>query len=137
MTTREFINKNFGVTGNNKTCSSVLKDWNGNIFSYGYHYPLLIKVGDKVLRNVRGYSNTTARHIQWSRDIDAIDIRFERDFRVGNDAWNLKSAKSGKLKYIDGLKAQMESKKRKDTQVYRQLEREYNEAVSNYERLGK
>jgi hypothetical protein len=135
MTTREFISKNFGVAGREKTCSSVFKDFDGNIYSYGYHYPLLIKVGNKVFRNVSGYSNTTARHIQWSRDIDAINIHFDRDFRLGNDAWNIQSAKSGQLKYIDSLKRQLDAKKRKNTQVYKWLEYHYKQAVKNYESI--
>lgn len=74
MTTREFINREFGVAGQSKSMSSVYKDERGNIYSYGRHYPLLFQVGELTFRNVVGYSNTTAKHINWTRDQGAIDV---------------------------------------------------------------
>ena len=135
MTTREFINKEFGQSGRSKDCSSVHKDFDGNIYSYGYHYPLLFTINGRNIRNIRGYSNTTARHILWSRDIDAIDIHCPSGFRLGNDAWNLQDCKRGQLAYIESLQRQMESKKRKDTQVYKWLANDLSKAVNNLERL--
>lgn len=135
MTTRQFINREFGQSGRSKTLSSVFKDNDGNIYSYGYHYPLLITINGKNVRNVRGYSNTTARHILWSRDIDAIDIHFNRDFRLGNDAWNMQSAKSGQLSYIDSLQDRLVNHvakgRRKNTKVYNNMVSELANAMAN------
>ena len=77
MTTAEFIQKNFGVPiTKDRKCSSVFADNDGNIYSYGYHYPLLFKVGELTFRNNTGYSNTTAKHINWAGGVDplAIDV---------------------------------------------------------------
>lgn len=75
MTTREFINKNFGVKSKkDRSCSSVWADYNGNIYSYGRHYPLLFKAGGLVFRNRVGYSSSTGRHIHWAGDQGAIDV---------------------------------------------------------------
>ena len=35
-----------------------------HLFSYGYHYPLLVKVGKKWFLNDAGYSVTTGKHIR-------------------------------------------------------------------------
>ena len=47
---------------------------NGNIFfdgrhiySYGHHYPLLVKIADKWIVNQSGYSSSTAKHISYAR----------------------------------------------------------------------
>ena len=37
------------------------------IYSYGRHYPLLIKIGSSWILNDRGYSSTTGKHINWAR----------------------------------------------------------------------
>ena len=67
MTTRDFITK--AVTGGfghaSKECSSVMFDGE-NVYSYGYHYPLLVQVAGQWILNDSGYSNTTAKHINWA-----------------------------------------------------------------------
>lgn len=77
MTSREFIQRHFGIAdGKRRANSSVYKDQRGNIYSYGHHYPLLFKVKGLTFRNCGGYSNTTNRHISWAGGIDplAIDV---------------------------------------------------------------
>lgn len=75
MTSAEFISKNFGVASTkDRKCSSVFADNDGNIYSYGYHYPLLFKIGDLTFRNNTGYSNTTAKHINWAGGVDPLTI---------------------------------------------------------------
>lgn len=57
------------VNGNQtkeRTVSSVYFDGD-TIYSYGYHYPLLFKIGGKWILNDTGYSSTTAKHISWAR----------------------------------------------------------------------
>jgi len=69
MTTQEFIQANIGnVPVRDKWCSSVMQGTDGNFYSYGYHYPLLFNVAGVWLVNTRGYSNSTAKHINlaWS-----------------------------------------------------------------------
>lgn len=138
MTTREFINNNFDVPSErDRHCSSVFADYDGNIYSYGYHYPLLFRVKGLAIRNVRGYSNTTAKHINWTRDISAVDVEVPRDFRLQGYTEDellqqLIKAQQDLLKEIRGL---MFHKKRKDTQVYRQLEYDYNKAANSLDWL--
>lgn len=53
-----------------RQCSSV-SYWGGVLYSYGHHYPLMFYVqardGNRVLFvNTSGYSNTTAKHINWA-----------------------------------------------------------------------
>lgn len=136
MTTKEFITNNFGVTGKEKTCSSVYKDGDGNIFSYGPHYPLLFKVDGVTVRNVRGYSPTTQRHIAWSRGVDAVDIEAPAYFRLNSDHEAMKAQLiESQRDYIQGLKDEMDGKKRKDTQVYKWLKFDHDRACDNLARL--
>lgn len=75
MTTRQFIERNFGVESNkDRKCSSVWADNKGNIYSYGQHYPLLFKAKGLIFRNCAGYSSSTAKHINWAGGFGAIDV---------------------------------------------------------------
>lgn len=66
MKTVEFIQKAInGYAKDGAHCSSVLYR-NGVVYSYGEHYPLLFRIGNKVFVNTSGYSNTTAKHIGWA-----------------------------------------------------------------------
>lgn len=76
MTSSEFINKWFGVSdGKSRTLSSIYKDANGTIYSYGHHYPLLFKVGSLTFRNTSGYSATTGKHINWAGSLADFDVQ--------------------------------------------------------------
>lgn len=67
MRTQDFIRQYLHATdGKFRNCSSVCTDGNGNFYSYGYHYPLLVKVGRSHLVNTAGYSATTGKHISWA-----------------------------------------------------------------------
>lgn len=128
MTTREFITARFYLNTNKQSCSSVTSDSKGNIYSYGYHYPLLFELNGKNIRNVRGYSSTTQRHILWSRDVDAIDIHAPAYYRLSD---GIEPLIKSQTEYVQGLKKQLDSKKRKDTQVYHSLYNEYIKAATN------
>lgn len=132
MTTREFITNAYHNRKSGK-CSSVFAE-NGDIYSYGYHYPLLFRVGGKTIRNVRGYSNTTQRHIMWSRDVDAIDIHAPYSFRlVGDDSAILRNLRDGQKAYIASIEKAIAGKKRKDTQVYKCLQFDLKRAKAKLE----
>lgn len=139
MTTREFINNNYGYQPSKVTyCSSVMQDTRGNFYSYGYHYPLLFKLDGKTIRNVRGYSNTTAKHINWTRDIYAIDIEVPSTFRLNSydsEQELINQLAKGQKEYINSIVKQMDAKKRKDTQVYEYLDRDLRRAVENLREL--
>lgn len=67
MTTSEFIDK--AVAGDIKSgrkCSSVFYE-DDVIYSYGHHYPLLVKIGSAWILNDTGYSSTTGKHICWAK----------------------------------------------------------------------
>lgn len=67
MSTREFIEKCVnGLVSGTKRVSSVMYD-GINVYSYGKHYPLLIKTSKGFVLNDTGYSHTTAKHISWAR----------------------------------------------------------------------
>lgn len=68
MTSAEFIAKQLGNdNGKVKTLSSIYKDGRGVIYSYYLHYPLVFNLGELTFVNATGYSNTTAKHINWAR----------------------------------------------------------------------
>jgi hypothetical protein len=134
MTTRQFITRAFNDRKTGK-CSSVFAD-NGDVYSYGYHYPLLFRVHGQAIRNVSGYSVTTQRHIQWSRDMDAIDVHAGNNFRLnGNDHANVLELIKGQQWHIDSLQRQMDAKKRKNTQVYKWLEFDLQRASDSLKQL--
>lgn len=137
MTTRQFITRAFNERKTGK-CSSVFAE-NGDIYSYGYHYPLLFRIKGQAVRNVRGYSNTTQRHIMWSRDVDAIDVHCYNTFRLfggeNSDDIALISLIASQTDYVESIKRQMDAKKRKDTQVYHWLEVDYDRAMDNLDKL--
>jgi hypothetical protein len=131
MTTRDFIAKTYGTTSTRERhCSSVYTDHDGNVYSYGAHYPLLFKVAGHWFVNTRGYSNTTAKHINWAWsacDYNATAVELNReDARVISSSW---ASDTDKLNVLLRATAEMvaraieerDSKKRKDTQVYAYL----------------
>lgn len=158
MTTQEYISRNFGLPSNqHKYFASIAKDINGNIYSYGNHYPLLFKVGNKVFRNTAGYSNSTAKHINWAGGHGAIDVELQG---CNQYTWNnqensnkvpylLNLAKYGMSKKLErallkavlnSLEAQkqqleedMASKKRKDTRIYAVMQEQLNRVNRNIE----
>lgn len=143
MTSRQFIEKNFGVPlQKDRSGSSIWADNKGNIYSYGRHYPLLFKVNGITFRNTAGYSNTTSRHIGWCRGFEAIDVQLSG---CGQYSWNHPENRD-KVPYLLSMGAHddtilkairkdlfnehtrvtdlMLSKKRKDTAIYKYLESE-------------
>lgn len=131
MTTREFIAKTYGTEATrDRQCSSVFTDNNGNVYSYGYHYPLLFKVAGHNFVNTTGYSTTTAKHINWAWsavDYNATAIELNRDdARVMSNTYmseqqKLNTLELAALRMVERAQAECDSKKRKDTQVYQWL----------------
>lgn len=86
MTTQQFIEK--CITGNQKNArrfQSVYYDGE-TVYSYGYHYPLLVKHGQNWLINDTGYSITTAKHINWAygaTDYKALPV-YSREKHIQN-----------------------------------------------------
>lgn len=124
MTTRDFIKKTYGTPGTRERfCSSVFTDERGNVYSYGRHYPLLFKVGGLDFVNTTGYSNTTAKHINWARSatnytaipVKLNGLKYPEDFTLADMLTLLKSE-------LNSIIIDMASKKRKDTRVYEMLD---------------
>lgn len=135
MRTQEFIKRSFDRinAGNNKSarCASVFTEGEA-VYSYGYHYPLLFVIytpgGDRVwVCNDRGYSSTTSKHIAYSAYLADVCAELPRGERYG-DHYARTSAYDQVLEAIEAKRdraiAAMAAKKRKDTQVYRAIERE-------------
>lgn len=141
MNNRDWIEKTFyGQTKSGN--KSLYSDMYQNVYSYGIHYPLLFRVGSKVLINDIGYSNTTSKHINHAKNVepDAIRVKLypeRQGYTSGYShigtllAWNasedqLVEAISGNMQHhLSDLFDQMDAKKRKDTQVYRHLEYQF------------
>lgn len=93
------------------------------IYSYGTHYPLLFQIdtinGKKWVLNNAGYSNTTSKHIGYAGLYADIRVPLKSHYPLNFDTvYNSLKDK------IESIKATMETKKRKDTAVYRLLENE-------------
>jgi len=118
-------------------CASVKQDTNGDFYSYGSHYPLLVQVAGMWVCNNVGWSNTTGKHIGHAQPLADFVIAFHDDGQGGygasyGNSWGYKSDIE-KLDLLIGwltadcnrLGLQMAEKKRKDTQVYEGLSRQY------------
>lgn len=129
MTTQEFIRKAHEGTTTKEKCSSVFRDGR-DVYSYGYHYPLLFKVGGLTFINTSGYSNTTQRHILWAKQ--AVDYQYIGVNLHGKrlSTLTLEDIEVYIMSEIVKLNTEMESKKRKDTQVYRSLESEMKQQLA-------
>lgn len=124
MTTRQFIQHEFGnADGKEKTCSSVLKDSVCNIYSYGYHYPLLFRINGTTFCNTRGYSSTTRKHISWCAGIDAIDV--ELNYSEKLSSITLKTIEQRLLAMLNAKSKEMTAKKRTNTRIYRTLRQQW------------
>ena len=140
MTTAQFIYNTYATRGTReRRCSSVFTDYEGQVYSYGYHYPLAFRVKGLDFINTQGYSNTTAKHISWAwRAVGyhANSVKLWReDARVIAASYSTEDEKLAAIKTalqreIDSLREQMESKKRKDTQVYHWIEQQHDKAVA-------
>lgn len=138
MKTQDFISNNIGTKSlSKKWCSSVFQDVDGNFYSYGYHYPLLIEVNGLWLLNTAGYSISTAKHIHWARSaahengISPIEVKInmqelhptsaksllasldlEADelkaaIKKGRDGSGAQEMRYGQLAYVQECKARM------------------------------
>lgn len=160
MTTQDFIRRQYGNNdGQTKSLSSVTKDVNGNIYSYASHYPLLFEIDGVNFVNATGYSNTTAKHINWARQACPGAIAVWLD-GCNQYTWNnpensqmvpallslakygvtpeiTRALKKAILRDLENEKAniqdRIDSKKRTDTAIYRSLVDEMQDCVKRLE----
>lgn len=125
MTNLEFIRKEFYSKSNKeKKRGSLFRDGAGNIYSYGYHYPLLFTIGNSslVFINVTGYSQTTSRHITHAKRAVGYEyVAINLDGKRLNEL-TLSSALELLELEASQYKEEMKTKKRKDTKTYDWLE---------------
>lgn len=122
MTTREFIERALQGTTRKTHCSSVFVD-NNVVYSYGYHYPLVVILQGKAFVNTRGYSVTTGKHIGWAMGAAANIVGWDNVYHAPTTTGLSKDGiLSDAQKEYDRLTAEMDAKKRKDTRVYEWLE---------------
>ena len=104
MQTVDFIYNHIPRLGGgyeDKRCSSVIFS-SGVLYSYGYHYPLMWTVdsrdgrGTVLFVNTRGYSVTTAKHINWA-------FRAAQKYGKEAHAINLGRGGSGNYHSTDGV----------------------------------
>ena len=53
---------------------NLFTDSKGVMYSYGTHYPLLFKINGLSFVNVSGYSQTTAKHINYARPFAQYEV---------------------------------------------------------------
>lgn len=137
MTTAQFIertyntkNERWGTHGYDRWCSSVKTDKYGIVYSYGSHYPLAFHVAGLDFVNDAGYSSSTSKHIAWAKyalGYNYIAVKLWRDeaqviaseYKTGNE--KLEAIRVALQREYDDLHEQIKSKKRTNTQVYRNL----------------
>jgi hypothetical protein len=125
MRTQDFIGKYMDVLDNKERwCSSVMYDGNNCFFSYGSHYPLLFKINGIWFVNDAGYSATTSKHISWA--FSYADYSVQLQHTVGAPFFTL--VKKALEEQIVNLTLEAAKKKRHDTQVFRDIERKWNNA---------
>lgn len=132
MTTQEFISKTYNVPATReRKCSSVFTDYEGVVYSYGYHYPLAFHLKGLDFVNVRGYSSTTSKHIAWAKralDYQYVGVELNSDdtFRLtrgyATEEQKLHTIRKTLERQLTSVQETMRSKTRKDTSVYKQLE---------------
>lgn len=134
MTTAQFIAKTYNTTATReRRCSSVFTDYEGNVYSYGYHYPLAFNIDGLDFINTSGYSSTTAKHIMWARE--AVSAHIEVELNGARLPLTLDDIEAKLGAKVVELHTAMASKKRKDTQVYKHLEQDYEQALADYNRV--
>lgn len=137
MTSREFIAKWYAVDdGRERRLSSVLKDDAGNIYSYGYHYPLAFRLNDIDVINTAGYSSSTGKHIAWAKqalNYDAVYVELHRGEML---RWIDKSTVLERLEEMKASKQkEMDAKKRKDTSIFEWLQHDMDRIVKDINRV--
>lgn len=122
MTTRDFIYKALDGTTRATACASVFIE-DGIVYSYGRHYPLATIIDGVGYVNTTGYSNTTSKHINWAWQAltDLVGASNIVTVKLDGSFYKHDIAQSMAQECAD-LIEQMDSKKRKDTAVYRELE---------------
>lgn len=124
MTTKDFIKKALIGETRKDFCSSVYR-YGNTVYSYGTHYPLATIIGGTVYVNNRGYSNTTAKHIGWAFSAaQELGLHSVGVPLIYGDSLTLEGIMSSATKEKARLENQMATKKRKDTQVYSDLQRQ-------------
>lgn len=143
MRSKDFITKYFGKQdGKLRTCSSLLKDTQGNIYSFGFHYPLLFKVksvSNTTLNflNITGYSQTTRRHIGYCTELAEYFVKLPNGSTTNSlsPSFTIDAITEALTSEIKQLESSMKAKKRKDTNIYKELEYQYNDRLKSLKAL--
>lgn len=137
MTNGEFIEKAFYNQTKKREHGNLFSDSKGNIYSYGYHYPLLFTASDNdslAFVNTTGYSNSTSKHIGHAHaatNYTAIAV----ELNGASLPLTLDEIHSKLGAMVVELKSEMDKKKRKDTQVYSYLQSRFDRALENYNKV--
>lgn len=136
MTTAQFIARTYNTSASKeRQCSSVFTDRDGNVYSYGYHYPLAFNIAGLDFVNTTGYSTTTQRHIAWAQAAIGYGNYINVELNGARLPLTLDDIEAKLGAKVVELKAEMDSKKRKDTQVYKHLEYQFERTLADYNRV--
>lgn len=137
MTNLEFITKTISVEATKpRFHGSLFTAPNGTVYSYGWHYPLARIINGYGFVNNRGYSHTTSRHISHARTACAAKVGISKTYGVplrNGEALTITGIMQAATRELNDLTQQMAAKKRTNTAVYDNLERQ---AVAMTEVLG-
>ena len=137
MKTAEWIEKKIDTKPTkNIWCSSVVQDTDSNFFSYGQHYPLLVKYRNYWILNNKGYSVTTAKHISYCRDLADYEIPLLNNW-PSDEAKQKEALKTSLLTALSLIQKQLQSKKRHNTAIFRELESQKNEYLRIFNQIIK
>ena len=103
---------------------NLFTDGNGTMYSYGHHYPLLFKVNGLSFVNVRGYSNTTAKHISYARAEARHEVKLNGYERDDISPETIKKALEDEKTYLN---EKISNIKRKNTKKEELLQHRVNE----------
>lgn len=96
-----------GKEGEISLGSSRMKCYNGKLYSYGSHYPLLFRVGPLLFVNESGYSATTNMHISAARSYADHAVKLEgTDTSAENVLESLRNEKEHIARVHSALKRQ-------------------------------
>lgn len=102
---------------------NLFTDGNGTMYSYGYHYPLLFDVNGLKFINTIGYSQTTAKHISYARNLAQHEVHIPYN-NSNISPLAIQKALVNERAYMLG---QIKAIKRKNTKKEERLQQRVNE----------
>lgn len=88
-----------------RTYGNLIFNGSDVVYSYGEHYPLMVKFGDTWIVNDRGYSVTTSKHISLARQY----ADYSACFLSARGSWGYNPTVSTKEKIIEAINEELQA----------------------------